>query len=259
MKKDKKVENVDVDLDQKELTVTYGKYQKQAEEIIKDENKLKNLLKKAKNAIHKLKNLPFIGGVIEDYIDLMDMLAAYVKGEYKKLPVSSLIAAAGALLYVLSPIDLISDIIPVVGFLDDAAVIGIACNIARKDLNNFRTHRFEKETENIENWIIETFGKENIREQYLHALIVDDNGDIGALISYENEGNSPLVCNMYKGRIPLDEYYAPEIRNDFSNMFKTIFVDSSSEIKKGVDFIVYDEERFEENESKYLIVDELEF
>ena len=59
MEKDKKVENSD--LDQKELVVSYGKYQKQAEEIVKDENKLKQLLRRTKNTIHKLKNLPFIG------------------------------------------------------------------------------------------------------------------------------------------------------------------------------------------------------
>ena len=101
-------------------------------------SKLQELIKKSKAKIRKLKKLPFIGAVINDYIDLIDLLVAYTKGEYKSIPVSILVSIVTALLYVILPIDIISDAIPVLGFIDDAMVITFACSIARLDLEKFR-------------------------------------------------------------------------------------------------------------------------
>lgn len=52
------------------------------------------------------------------------MIKAYSKNEYKEIPVSTIVSIIMTLLYVFSPIDLIPDFLPVVGLLDDAAVLG---------------------------------------------------------------------------------------------------------------------------------------
>lgn len=54
------------------------------------------------------------------------MIKAYSKREYKEVPVSTIVSIIMTLLYVFSPIDLIPDFLPVVGLLDDAAVLS-AC------------------------------------------------------------------------------------------------------------------------------------
>lgn len=54
------------------------------------------------------------------------MLKAYFTGRYKEVPVATIVSIIMTLLYVFSPVDLIPDFIPVVGLLDDAAVMG-AC------------------------------------------------------------------------------------------------------------------------------------
>jgi uncharacterized membrane protein YkvA (DUF1232 family) len=54
------------------------------------------------------------------------MIKAYANKEYKEVPVSTIVSIIMTLLYVFSPIDLIPDFLPVVGLLDDAAVLG-AC------------------------------------------------------------------------------------------------------------------------------------
>ena len=54
------------------------------------------------------------------------MIKAYSKHEYKEVPVSTIVSIIMTLLYVFSPIDLIPDFLPVVGLLDDAAVLS-AC------------------------------------------------------------------------------------------------------------------------------------
>ncbi len=54
------------------------------------------------------------------------MIKAYANKEYKEVPASTIVSIIMTLLYVFSPIDLIPDFLPVVGLLDDAAVLG-AC------------------------------------------------------------------------------------------------------------------------------------
>ena len=54
------------------------------------------------------------------------MLKAYYTGRYKEVPVATIVSIIMTLLYVFSPVDLIPDFIPVIGLLDDAAVMG-AC------------------------------------------------------------------------------------------------------------------------------------
>jgi uncharacterized membrane protein YkvA (DUF1232 family) len=47
----------------------------------------------------------------------------------------------GALLYVLSPLDVIPDFIPLAGVLDDAAVFGFALAFSKGDLERYREWR----------------------------------------------------------------------------------------------------------------------
>ena len=50
----------------------------------------------------------------------------------KETPVRSKAIAIGALIYFLNPIDLIPDHIPVIGYLDDLAVLTLAANTLHK-------------------------------------------------------------------------------------------------------------------------------
>ena len=68
---------------------------------------------------------------------MLELLKAYIKGEYRETPWDTIAAIAGAIIYFVSPIDVIPDFIPVVGYLDDAAIIGLALNFASSDLKKF--------------------------------------------------------------------------------------------------------------------------
>ena len=56
-------------------------------------------------------------------LTLVRMVRRYISGEYRAIPSSTIISGLAVLLYVLSPIDLIPDFIPVLGFLDDLSLV----------------------------------------------------------------------------------------------------------------------------------------
>ncbi|WP_266364553.1 YkvA family protein [Tellurirhabdus rosea] len=76
---------------------------------------------------------------VKDQINvLVRMLRAYAKGDYKAVPQKTLISAAAVLIYFVSPIDLIVDFLPVIGFADDVALILWLVRSISVDLDKFR-------------------------------------------------------------------------------------------------------------------------
>lgn len=80
---------------------------------------------------------PF-AGVLDDFRTLVRLVVAYARGHYREIPADSLVVIVGALVYVVTPLDLIPDAIPGVGFLDDAAVVAWAVKAVRTELEAFR-------------------------------------------------------------------------------------------------------------------------
>src|SRR5882724_3065460 len=59
-----------------------------------------------------------------------DILAAYYCAFDRNTPTQVKATLAGAIAYFVLPIDAIPDVLPVIGFTDDAAVLAIALNLA---------------------------------------------------------------------------------------------------------------------------------
>lgn len=73
------------------------------------------------------------------------LLKAYLRREYTAIPWRSIVLVVAAIIYFVSPIDLLLDWIPLAGFVDDAAVLVFVTRQIRKDLDNFLTWEGEKE------------------------------------------------------------------------------------------------------------------
>ena len=69
---------------------------------------------------------------------LLSLVIDYVRGNYREVPHWVIGSAAFALIYVLSPIDLIPDVIPVIGYLDDAVVLGFCLKLVDTELNKYK-------------------------------------------------------------------------------------------------------------------------
>lgn len=74
---------------------------------------------------------------LEDIKLYFQMLADIFTGKYKKVPMGTIAAIVGTLLYVLSPIDLIPDFLPG-GYLDDAGIVALCLNFTKQDIEEYK-------------------------------------------------------------------------------------------------------------------------
>ncbi|MCR5400900.1 MAG: DUF1232 domain-containing protein [Treponema sp.] len=81
---------------------------------------------------------------VEDVKTFFSMLKDFFTKKYTEVPVGTIMAIAGSLLYVLLPADIIPDFIPVVGYLDDAAVLAACMGFVRGDVEKYKDWRGEE-------------------------------------------------------------------------------------------------------------------
>jgi len=89
----------------------------------------------------KVKQTPFtkVESVIvkEKFFTLGRLIRAYAQGEYRTIPWKSLLLIVAALVYFINPIDIIPDLMPVVGFTDDFAVLYMVYKSVGDDIEKF--------------------------------------------------------------------------------------------------------------------------
>lgn len=76
--------------------------------------------------------------VKEDLGVLVRFARAWSRGAYRAAPWTSVLYMVAALVYFVSPIDIIPDTLVGIGFIDDVAIIAAVVNAVRSDLDAFR-------------------------------------------------------------------------------------------------------------------------
>jgi uncharacterized membrane protein YkvA (DUF1232 family) len=71
-------------------------------------------------------------------LTLVRMVRDYVKGDYRGIQTSTMVSGVAVLLYVISPIDLVPDFIPLLGFLDDLALISWFIDKFKVEIAHYR-------------------------------------------------------------------------------------------------------------------------
>ena len=73
-----------------------------------------------------------------DFKLLLSLINDYWKGNYRDVPWWAISTIVFTLLYIVNPIDIIPDFIPVVGHLDDMAVIAICLYVTENELFHYK-------------------------------------------------------------------------------------------------------------------------
>ncbi|GGY72567.1 YkvA family protein [Marinobacter zhanjiangensis] len=101
------------------------------------EDDLEPLLERQKKVEEKVQSSSKLSRFSTDIRLMFSLLRDFWNGRYRQIPWKSVAAIAGALLYVLNPLDLIPDLIVGVGLLDDAAVVGLCLRLVESDLHRY--------------------------------------------------------------------------------------------------------------------------
>lgn len=78
-----------------------------------------------------------LGELAGDVITTCSLVKDAAAGDYRA-PWSTVAMLAGALLYFISPVDLIPDFIPFAGWLDDISVVGLALKTAKDTIDDYK-------------------------------------------------------------------------------------------------------------------------
>ena len=120
----------------KQLEKGYG----EAEKILEDKDKMEEFLQKLEK---KLQTIPLAGESLSTIPTLIYLIKRDIQKEYTEIPLGTIIAVISALLYWVSPIDILPDAIPGVGYIDDAFVLAACLKLVGNDIEEYKKWRDE--------------------------------------------------------------------------------------------------------------------
>ncbi len=121
------------------ITEEFGKAREMAEKLAQEQEKVRSMLEQALRKAEQQKQK--IVDFWESLQLLIQMVRAYFNKEYTSVPWKTIVFAVAAILYFLNPFDVIPDMIPSLGFLDDATVIAFVVTSLKEDLEKYRLFR----------------------------------------------------------------------------------------------------------------------
>src|SRR5690242_5903491 len=113
---------------------------KVGEELIKEgsprisDKDIQKVVEKSEDIQKKFRSRGPLQRFIEDARLLVAVIKDYWTGKYRQMPWATVAAIAFTLIYVFNPLDLVPDVLPIVGEIDDAAVFTACLFLIERDL-----------------------------------------------------------------------------------------------------------------------------
>lgn len=115
---------------------------------------------KAKTIVEKA---GFLSQYWDDIKTSFALIRDWFKGSYDKVPARMIVSLAGALIYLVSPLDLIPDWVPMAGLVDDAAMLAFVFQLSKVDLNAYRKWKRSQQADEDDDPDIDMQDKESRR------------------------------------------------------------------------------------------------
>lgn len=102
------------------------------------EDDIRKATENAKKIEEKVKNSSRLRKFLGDFNILLSLVKDYWKGNYRTIPYKAIAVIVFTLLYVLNIADVIPDVIPGMGLLDDASVIAFCLKIVNSEIQKYK-------------------------------------------------------------------------------------------------------------------------
>ena len=134
-------------LDRILTSVFYNKSRKKASGLLSNSAGILQLLKNVFEKFQSESLGTVLGSVKNQILSLGKLLKYYATGQYRQIDLKNLVIVLDSLIYFLSPIDLIPDFLPVLGFTDDVALISFVFVSVSEELEKFENWLKENESD----------------------------------------------------------------------------------------------------------------
>jgi uncharacterized membrane protein YkvA (DUF1232 family) len=117
---------------------------KPSEELVKKgaQNITQHDIEKVANKSKEIQTKFSANGPLSRFIEDGKLLIAIVKdywaGAYRQVPYGAIASIVFTLIYVLNPFDLVPDMLPVIGQLDDVTILGACLIMIEQDLRKYK-------------------------------------------------------------------------------------------------------------------------
>ncbi len=108
---------------------------RRAEEMIHNQAQTQSLLDEAQEKVNQ--NKTKLNKILDELKAMIRMIQAWRRGEYREVPVRTVIILIAAILYFVTPLDFIPDFIPFTGLIDDATIIALVFSSLREQIQAF--------------------------------------------------------------------------------------------------------------------------
>lgn len=116
--------------------IGFERFRKKAERLTRDPKRVRKVVRQAYDKIAD--HSEEIGQIRDDLPVLLRLVRAWTRREYRRIPVKAIVLIAGAVLYFINPFDLVPDFLPIIGYLDDAAVLGYVLRTLQAEVEHYR-------------------------------------------------------------------------------------------------------------------------
>ncbi len=82
--------------------------------------------------------------LIGDFRLLYALTKDYWKGEYRDVSLWSILVFFLGIIYVLSPVDIVPDFIPIIGQIDDVLILLLCIHFLERDLHKYKEWKINK-------------------------------------------------------------------------------------------------------------------